>query len=275
MATQLTSIKQEFRTVWISDIHLGYKDCKAEYLLDFLKLTKIDTLYLVGDIVDMWALSKRFLWPKSHNDLFHYLWDLSKSGTRVIYLPGNHDEPCQKYDGMSFGEVEVRREYVHTTADGKKLLLLHGDVFDNDVCLGPLTAWIGDKGYEFLLLLNRWYNKARAWLGFPYWSLAGYIKSKISGANEAIERYRIACTKRAREMGLDGVVCGHIHHPEVVDVNGVTYYNDGDWIENCSALTEDANGKIELVTWTQISAPAAEVHTLHGVTNAEAGQKAA
>lgn len=275
MATQQSQRKQEFRTVWISDIHLGYKDCKAEYLLDFLQQSKIETLYLVGDIVDMWAMSKRFLWPKSHNELFYYLINLSTSGTKVIYLPGNHDEPCQKYDGMCFGGIEVHREYIHTTADGRKLLLLHGDIFDNDVCFGPLTAWIGDKGYEFLLFLNRWYNKARAGLGFPYWSLAGYIKSKISGANEAIERYRVACTKRARELGLDGVVCGHIHHPEVTEVEGVTYYNDGDWIENCSALTEDDNGNMTLLTWAKITSNAAQVHTLHEVNPAEQGQKAA
>lgn len=254
--------KQHFRTVWISDIHLGSRDCKAEYLLDFLKNTKIDTLYLVGDIVDMWAMSKQFMWPKAHNELFHYILSLSHGSTKVIYLPGNHDEPAQKYDGMIFGDVEVHREYIHTTADGKKLLLVHGDVFDDDVCFGPIHAWVGDKGYELLLFLNRWYNRARAWSGKPYWSLAGYIKSRISGANKAIERYRIACTNRAKEMGLDGVVCGHIHHPEVVDVNGVTYYNDGDWIENCSALTEDEMGNINLIAWTDITTKA-KVHSLH------------
>ncbi|MCC2605455.1 UDP-2,3-diacylglucosamine diphosphatase [Planctobacterium marinum] len=267
--------QQHFRTVWISDIHLGYKDCKADYLLDFLKRSKIETLYLVGDIVDMWAMSKRFLWPQAHNELFHYLLNLSRSGTKVIYLPGNHDEPCQKYDGMCFGDVEIHREYIHTTADGKKLLLLHGDIFDSEVCFGPVTAWIGDKGYELLLFLNRWYNKARAWLGFPYWSLAGYIKSKISGANEAIERYRVASTNRARELGLDGVVCGHIHHPEVVEMDGVTYYNDGDWIENCSALTENKQGEIALITWTQTANQEATVHAISDLQKGRQGQKAA
>lgn len=260
------SIMQQFRTVWISDIHLGSRDCKAEYLLDFLQNSQIETLYLVGDIVDMWALSKQFMWPKAHNDLFHFILELSHSNTKVIYLPGNHDEPAQKYDGMEFGDVEIHREYIHTTADGKKLLLLHGDVFDGQVCFGRLTAWIGDKGYELLLFLNRWYNRFRAWFGKPYWSLAGYLKSRISGANMAIQRYREACTDKASEMGLDGVVCGHIHHPEVVDVDGVTYYNDGDWIENCSALTEDAKGNIQLIYWTHISTQA-KVHTLHEVTS--------
>ncbi len=257
--------KEHLRTVWVSDIHLGSKDCKADYLLDFLQHSHIETLYLVGDIVDMWAMSKQFMWPKAHNDLFHYILTLSHEGTRVIYLPGNHDEPAQKYDKMVFGEVEIHREYIHTTADGRKLLLLHGDIFDNDVCFGPLTTWIGDKGYDLLLFLNRWYNRFRALKGHSYWSLAGYIKSRIKGANQAIARYRAACTNKAREMGMDGVICGHIHHPEVVDVDGITYYNDGDWIENCSALIEDATGNIELVYWTQTKA-AAQVHTLHGAT---------
>lgn len=253
--------QQPFRTVWVSDIHLGYRDCKAEYLLDFLQQSQIDTLYLVGDIVDMWALSKKVTWPTSHNALFHYLLNLPNQGTRVIYLPGNHDEPAQKYDGMMFGEIEIHREYVHTTASGKKLLILHGDQFDQEVCFGPVQAWIGDKGYDFLLFLNRWYNKARSWLGFPYWSLAGYIKSRISGANKAIERYRSACLKRATEKGFDGVVCGHIHHPETVQQHHTTYYNTGDWIENCSALTEDEQGNITLLFWakTSVELPSAEV----------------
>lgn len=243
-----------YRTVWLSDIHLGNKDCKAEYLLDFLNHSKIDTLYLVGDIVDMWALSRQFRWPEAHNQVMHKLMALSQSDTKVIYLPGNHDEPLQKYDGMAFGEVDIKREYVHTNADGKRYLILHGDQFDQQVCFGALQAWIGDKGYDLLLFLNRWYNRFRAWSGRPYWSLAGYIKERIHGANLAIDRYRNACVNRAREMGLDGVVCGHIHHPEISQVDGITYYNDGDWVENCSALTEDHNGNMQLVYWTQCRA---------------------
>ncbi|UAA37635.1 UDP-2,3-diacylglucosamine diphosphatase [Paraneptunicella aestuarii] len=269
------TVKQHYRTVWISDIHLGYRDCKAEYLLDFLHHTKIETLYLVGDIVDMWAMSKQFLWPKSHNELFHYLIGLPEKGTKVIYLPGNHDEPAQKYDGMMFGEVAIHRQCIHTTAAGKRLLLLHGDQFDQEVCFGPIHTWIGDKGYDLLLFLNRWYNKARAWIGFPYWSLAGYIKSRISGANKAIERYRNACIDKAKSMGLDGVVCGHIHHPETIEQEGITYYNDGDWIENCSALTEDSKGNIELVYWTQIRSKVEILQLDRQLEQKSSGQKAA
>ncbi len=249
--------KTHYRTVWLSDIHLGCKDCKAEHLLNFLESSTIDTLYLVGDIVDLWAMSKQFRWPVALNQLLHKLLSLSENRndghqTKVIYLPGNHDEPAQKYDQMSFGHVDIHREYIHTTANGKKLLLLHGDQFDNEVCFGKAQAWIGDKGYELLLFINRWYNFIRAKHGYPYWSLAGHIKTRIRGANEAIARYREAAIQRAKKEGLDGIVCGHIHHPEITTIDGVTYYNDGDWVENCSALTEDHGGNINLVYWAKI-----------------------
>jgi len=257
--------QQDYRTVWLSDIHLGYKDCKAEYLLDFLQHSQIDTLYLVGDIVDMWAMSKQFLWPASHNKLFHTLLALQGTGTKVIYLPGNHDEPAQKYDGMHFGEIEIHREYIHTTADGRKLLILHGDQFDQDVCFGPIHAWVGDQAYDLLLFLNRWYNRVRTWMGFPYWSLAGYIKSKVKGANEAVERYKLACRGKAKELGVDGVVCGHIHHPEIEQKEGILYCNDGDWIENCSALIENKQGELSLVYWAKTQTTA----NLHQLTAKE------
>lgn len=240
------------KTVWLSDIHLGYKDCKAEYLLDFLKHSKIDVLYLVGDIVDMWSMSKRFHWPKAHNDLFHVLVSMPNQGTRVIYLPGNHDAPLQKYHGMNFGDIEIYRTCTHTTAQGKKLLVLHGDQFDQQVCFGALQSLIGDALYDFLLFLNRWYNWCRIKTGRPYWSLASHIKSKIKGANKAIARYRSACCESAKKQGFDGVVCGHIHHPEIVEEAGILYLNDGDWIENCSALVESSTGELSLIYWAEI-----------------------
>ena len=270
--------KTHYRTVWLSDIHLGCKDCKAEYLLDFLNSSTIDTLFLVGDIVDLWALSKKFLWPASHNPFLHKLLslpDTDESGhqTRVIYLPGNHDEPAQQYDNMSFGHVEIHREYIHTTANGKKLLLLHGDQFDSEVCFGRLHNWIGDKAYDVLLLLNRWFNAIRTQHGHPYWSLAGHIKTRIRGANDAIARYREAAIARAKKDNLDGIVCGHIHHPEITTIDGITYYNDGDWVENCSALTEDHQGNISLVFWSeelakQSSSPLSLVAKTHKVKQA-------
>lgn len=244
--------KVRYKTVWLSDIHLGCKDCKADYLLDFLNHSQIEVLYLVGDIVDMWAMSKQFRWPPSHNALFHKLLSLSTSGTRVIYLPGNHDEPLQKYHGMNFGNIEVCRSCVHTTEQGKKLLVLHGDQFDQQVCFGAIHSWIGDLLYDLLLFLNRWYNWGRIKTGRSYWSLASYIKSKIKGANKAIARYRQACCQAAKDKGLDGVVCGHIHHPEIVEQQGCLYLNDGDWIENCSALVESESGELSLVYWSHV-----------------------
>lgn len=246
--------KRHYRTVWLSDIHLGHLDCKAEYLLDFLDKHKIDNLYLVGDIVDMWAMKRQFLWPDAHNQLFYTLLSMPKTGTEVIYLPGNHDAPAQKYDGMTFVDIKLHREYIHTTAQGKKLLILHGDQFDEEVCFGALHSWIGDHSYRFLLTLNRWHDRIRKLLGLPYWSLAGYLKSKVKGAKTAITRFKTSCCNRARERGLDGVVCGHIHYPEIDRVEGIEYFNDGDWIENCSALTEDNEGNMQLVYWPFISA---------------------
>lgn len=242
--------KRTFRTVWISDIHLGSKDCKAEYLLDFLAHSSIETLFLVGDIIDLWALRKQFRWPPLHNKLLHKLMSLSESGTKVIYIPGNHDEPAKKYDGMSFGDVEIHQEYIYTTALGKKLLIIHGDQLDDEVCFGRFHAWIGDKGYGLILFLNHWYNILRSKRGRPYFSLAGLIKSKVRGANTAIARYRQAAVNKAKLMGVDGIVCGHIHHPEICTYDDIFYHNDGDWVENCSALTEDKYGKITLSYWT-------------------------
>jgi UDP-2,3-diacylglucosamine pyrophosphatase LpxH len=195
----------------------------------------------------MWQMTKQFRWPKTHNQVMHKFMQMSQEGTRVVYLPGNHDEPIQSYAGMAFGDIEIERELVHTTALGKRYLVLHGDQFDGDVTMGKFHAWIGDKGYDLLLFLNREFNRFRAWRKREYWSLAGYIKKHIKGANEAISRYRQACCNRAKEMGLDGVVCGHIHHPESTMEDGIHYVNDGDWVENCSALAEDQEGHLSLI----------------------------
>lgn len=245
--------QQHYRAVWLSDIHLGSVDCKADYLLAFLQSIKTDKLFLVGDIVDMWQMSKQFRWPDSHNQVMHKIMQMSQNGTRVIYLPGNHDAPIQKYSGMAFGDIDIERESIYVTAAGKRFLILHGDQFDADVALGKFHGWVGDRGYDFLLFLNRWYNRFRAWKNAHYWSLAGYIKKHIKGANKAIERYREACCDYARQKGLDGVICGHIHHPESLDINGIHYINDGDWVENCSALVEDEKGNLTLVHFSQLT----------------------
>lgn len=243
-----------FKSVFISDTHLGNKDCKAEFLLHFLNSVTFDKLYLVGDIVDMWAMSKQFRWPQAHNAVLHKIVELSHNKSKqIIYLPGNHDEPLQKYSGLNFGRIEIHREYVHTTALGKKYLVLHGDQFDPEVRLGKFHAWIGDKGYDLLLFLNRELNRVRRWYKKDYWSLSGYLKKRVKGANEAIERFKNASTKRAKALGLDGVICGHIHNPEADVKNDVEYINDGDWIENCTALVEDHNGQMQILDWLEFT----------------------
>lgn len=243
--------KQHFRTLWISDVHLGCKDCKAEQLLDFLDKNTADTLFLVGDIIDMWALSKKFRWPDTHNQLLHRLISLTHEGTRVIYLPGNHDQPAQRYDQMNVANIEIYREFIYESAKGEKILLLHGDQFDQEVCFGKLQTWMGEIGYDLLLFINRCYNHFRSKKGYPYWSLASHIKSRVSGANNAIKRYREAAINRAKQLNTSSVICGHIHHPEITKENGITYLNTGDWVENCSALAENKQGNISLIYWTQ------------------------
>jgi UDP-2,3-diacylglucosamine pyrophosphatase LpxH len=238
-----------FKSVFISDTHLGNKDCKAEFLLHFLNNMTCDKLYLVGDIVDMWSMRKQFRWPDTHNEVMHKIIALSHSKTKIVFLPGNHDAPLQKYSGMQFGDVAIQRQCVHTTADGKRYLVLHGDQCDGDVRLGKFHAFVGDIAYDFLLFANRWFNRIRAWQNGHYWSLAGYIKQRIKGANSAIKRYKNAIASRAAALKLDGVICGHIHHPESDIVNGIHYINDGDWVENCSALVEDMQGKMKLIDW--------------------------
>lgn len=238
------------RAIFISDVHLGSTDCKAELLLEFLTYNTCDTLYLVGDIVDLWAMQRQFKWPDSHNAIFHKIIELSHT-CKVIYLPGNHDAPLQKYNGLHIGDIEVARECVHTTASGQRLLVLHGDRFDDDVTLGKFEAWIGDKGYDLLLWINRSYNRYRSLNKAPYRSLAGYIKSRIKGAQKAIYRYKVAATEYAKEQGLDGVICGHIHQPETDEMASGVYINDGDWVENCTAVCENVQGQLVLIDWVE------------------------
>lgn len=243
--------EHNYRAIWLSDIHLGFKDCKADFLLDFLSRTKTEQLFLIGDIVDMWSLSKKFHWPQSHNQVLQKLLKMPSKGVKTVYLPGNHDELAKPYDQMLFGDIEVHNEYLYETVDGKKLLLMHGDAFDEEVCLGKWQAWLGDKLYEILLWLNRWYNRISKRFGYKYWSLAGYIKSNVKGVEHAIQRFRQAAVNRAKERGADGIICGHIHQAEIMEIDGFLYCNDGDWIETCSAIAETHDGHLELIYWTE------------------------
>lgn len=242
----------KYRTIWLSDIHLGYRDCKAEYLLDFLARVECQTLYLLGDIVDLWALQRHLYWPADHYDVIRAIVRKAQTGTRVIYIPGNHDEAMRDYVGQQFGPVEIRREAVHRTADGRRLLLFHGDCLDTHIQLGPIARTLGPAGYDLLLFLNRWTNRVRRRCGRGYWSLAAYLKNRVGSARAAIELFERAALHEARRRGLDGVVCGHIHQAEMRIEGGLLYCNDGDWVESCTALVEDLNGHLEIVHWSEV-----------------------
>lgn len=242
------------RTIWISDIHLGTPGCKAEYLLDFLKWNEADTLYLVGDIIDGWRLRKGWHWRQSHNDVVQKVLRKARKGTRVVYVPGNHDEFARGYVDHAFGGIEVVHECVHRTADGKLLLVTHGDLFDGVVQRARWLAVLGDTLYTLILSLNHDFNRARARLGFGYWSLSQYLKHRAKGAVSFITDFELALAREARRRGLDGVVCGHIHKAEIRMVDGMLYCNDGDWVESLTALVEDDDGTLRIVEWSSIRA---------------------
>ncbi len=238
------------RTVWISDIHLGYRDCKAEFLLDFLERVECETLYLVGDIIDIWSLSRSFHWPPAHNQVLRTLLKKARDGVNVIYIPGNHDRVFRDYIGESFGAVSICENHIHEMLDGKKLLVMHGDELDDVIRFSRFTRIVGDIAYDFLLFLNRTANHLRKRFGYSYWSLAGYIKTRINNAAQAINYFEESILHWAQQQGMDGVVCGHIHHPNIRMENGLLYCNDGDWIENCTALVETRDGKLEILHWS-------------------------
>jgi len=240
-----------FRTIWISDFHLGTRGCQAEWLLDFLKHTESEYLYLVGDIIDGWQLKKRWYWPQSHNDVVQRILRRTRNGTRVFYIPGNHDEAARDYLGLNLGEVVIADNVVHTTADGKKLLVLHGDQFDSFLYHAKWLAKLGNSAYTFLLTVNALLNAVRRRLGFSYWSLSAYLKHKVKNAMEHISAYESLVADEARRHKADGVICGHIHQPEKRMIGQVLYCNDGDWVESCTALTEDHDGKLSLINWAR------------------------
>jgi UDP-2,3-diacylglucosamine pyrophosphatase LpxH len=241
---------QRFRTLWISDLHLGTAGCQAEALLDFLRATHCDTLYLVGDIVDGWQLRRHWHWPQAHNDVVQKLLRKVRKGTRVVFVPGNHDEFARHFLGHHFGGIEVVDDPLHLTADGRRLWITHGDRFDGVVQCARWLAHLGDQAYEMTLRLNWQLNRLRARLGLPYWSLSRYLKLKVKRAVSYIGDFEQAVAREARRRGADGVVCGHIHHAELREIDGVLYANDGDWVESLSALAEHADGRLELLDWS-------------------------
>lgn len=238
-----------WRTLWISDLHLGTAGCKAEFLLDFLERNESDTLYLVGDIVDGWQLRKHWHWPRAHNDVVQRILRKARNGTRVVFVPGNHDEFAREFIGYAFGDIEILDEEVHVTARGQRLLVLHGDQFDGVIQHSKWLAHLGDTLYQSALWLNHHFNRLRHRLGLHYWSLSQYLKHKVKNAVAFITDFEETLAGEARRRGLDGVVCGHIHKPELREVGGVLYCNDGDWVESLSALAESHDGQLVLVDW--------------------------
>jgi UDP-2,3-diacylglucosamine pyrophosphatase LpxH len=246
--------RRRYRTVWISDVHLGTRGCNADMLIDFLDHVDSDMLYLVGDIIDGWRLKKRLFWPPAHNDVVWRLLKRAKRGTRVVYIPGNHDEMFRQFIGLNFGGIAIRRKAIHTTADGRRLLVLHGDEFDAVTLAQPWLAHVGDVAYGALMVLNRWVNAGRRRLGMPYWSLSKHAKAKVKNAVAFISRFEEVVAHAAGARGVDGVICGHIHTAEMRTIGGVGYYNDGDWVESCTALVEHGDGQLELLHWADVIA---------------------
>ncbi|MBV1914152.1 MAG: UDP-2,3-diacylglucosamine diphosphatase [Pseudomonadales bacterium] len=238
-----------YQTVFISDIHLGFKGCQAEELLEFLNTIETKTLYLVGDIIDVWQMKKGVYWPQSHNNVLRKIFGMAKTGTRIIYIPGNHDEIFREYDGSSFGNIEIKKNAIHRLANGKQMLVMHGDELDAVVQSSKLVAMAGSTLYDWLLKANYWLNLVRRKLGFKYWSLSACIKHKVKNAVSYISNFEQALTYEAKRRGVDGLICGHIHHAEISEIDGLTYCNDGDWVESCTALTEDFEGNLEILHW--------------------------
>jgi UDP-2,3-diacylglucosamine pyrophosphatase LpxH len=247
-------MQRTYRSIFISDVHLGTKDCKAEALNNFLKHNTCETLYLVGDIIDAWKIQQnKWRWKQSHTNVVRRVLGHAKRGTRVIYIAGNHDEflrPLIPY-GFAFGMVEIHNQIEHIGADGRHYLVVHGDLFDGITRLAPWLSFLGDKAYDFVLMLNGKFNWFRRKLGFGYWSLSRYLKGRVKRAVDFMFKFEDNLAAYCRKRGFDGVICGHIHHAEIKEIGGVTYMNDGDWVESMTALVEHWDGRWEIVTWTQ------------------------
>ena len=247
-------MQKTYRSIFVSDVHLGTKDCKAEQLNNFLKHNSCDTLYLVGDIIDAWKIQQnKWRWKQSHTNVVRRILGHAKRGTRVIFIAGNHDEflrPMIPY-GFSFGLIEIHNQIEHIGTDGKHYLVTHGDLFDGITRLAPWLAFLGDKAYDIILTLNNKFNWIRRRMGFGYFSLSKYLKYKVKKAVDFVFKFEENLANYCKKRGFDGVICGHIHHAEIKEINGVTYMNDGDWVESCTALVEHHDGRWEIITWTQ------------------------
>lgn len=241
------------KTLFLSDIHLGSKGCQAELLIDFLRQHEAEKIYLVGDIVDGWRLKRGWYWPQPHNDVVQKLLRKARKGTEIIYVPGNHDEFLRGFFGSHFGGVEVRDRDMHETADGRTLLIIHGDQFDVVVRHAKWLAHLGDWAYVTALAINTWVNRIRRTIGLPYWSLSKWAKMKVKDAVNFIGEFERALAREANEVGADGVVCGHIHHAVIAEREGIQYINTGDWVESCTAIVEAHDGTLSLIDWAEVN----------------------
>ena len=245
-----------YRSIFISDVHLGTKDCKAGHLNNFLKQNTCDTLYLVGDIIDAWKIKQnKWRWKQSHTNVVRRILGHAKRDTKVIYILGNHDEFLRPYlhYGLGFGMVEIKNQCEHIGADGKRYLITHGDLFDGITRLAPWLSFLGDKAYDFVLTLNSRFNWIRHRFGFGYWSLSLYLKQRVKRAIDFMFQFEKNLAGYCKKKGYDGVICGHIHKAEIKVIDGVVYMNDGDWVESCTALVEHHDGRWEIITWTEES----------------------
>ncbi|MBU6467877.1 MAG: UDP-2,3-diacylglucosamine diphosphatase [Betaproteobacteria bacterium] len=246
----------QYRTIWISDTHLGTPGCQADYLLDFLRTHEAETIYLVGDIIDGWQLKKGWYWPQTHNDVIQKLLRKARKGTHVVYVPGNHDELARQFIGLAFGEIKVCDEAIHTLQDGRKLWIVHGDLFDGITEHAKWLSHLGDTLYTMILKFNQWFNAVRVKMGLPYWSLSQYLKHQVKNAINYIAQFEEVMVAEAKRRGCHGVVCGHIHRAEIREIDGLLYCNDGDWVESLTALVETYDGQLKIIEWrTRVEAP--------------------
>lgn len=240
------------RTMFLSDFHLGTRGCQAGELLAFLRRYDADQIYLVGDIIDGWALKSSWYWPQSHNDVVQKLLRKVRKGSRLIYVPGNHDEFLRDFLGNNFGGIEVANHAIHEAVDGRRYLVTHGDQFDLVVRHAKWLAHLGDGAYTLALFINTYLNLIRRRLGLTYWSLSAWAKAKVKNAVNFIGRFEEALAAEAARYGVDGVICGHIHHAAMRDADGLRYVNSGDWVESCTGIVEHYDGRFELVRWAEI-----------------------
>jgi UDP-2,3-diacylglucosamine pyrophosphatase LpxH len=258
-ATTVPGVRPLYRSVFISDTHLGTRGARCDFLADFLRRTTCQHLFLVGDILDGWRLRKSWYWDEQHDDVLRQILRHARGGTAVIYVPGNHDEMFRAWldpfipGGLEIAGITLLAKAEHITADGKRLLIMHGDEFDSVVRYARFLALLGDWAYSAALDFNRWFNAVRRRLGYPYWSLSAWLKRQVKEAVKAIDRFEHALANEARRRGFDGVVCGHIHQAEIRDLYGVLYLNAGDWVESCTALVEHHDGQLELIDWAEVN----------------------